>query len=239
MFIMGGSRFFAELEQERIVCISGALGTGKTLLAHEIALPYIRQGYRFVTNTSSAWAHDWRKLQPVNEFGQMKIIADVDEGGLYVRTAKTASKLASFARKLDAYLIFSGKKLPHDDLQSLRIYLWFDFYKNFALPFKVFRYDVKVDTTKNYHGYVWQTAWQGFYGVYSTLDPGDYPEEILKAFEVYTETLFRRYNRKYQVGDLTTEGDIVELADVQSDISRTSNEVRETLSVLERKTKRR
>lgn len=241
MIISGGARFFAEFEQERILCVDGSLGSGKTLITHMIALPYIQRGYRFVTNTSCVWSvKDWESLRPVNEFGQMRVIANVDEGGLYVRTARSVQKLSSFARKLDSYLIFSGKKLPHEDLTQLRLYLWFDFYKNFLLPFKVYRYDVKVSTTKSYHGYIWISLWQAYYGLYSTFDPGDYPEDLLNAFEGWTEGLFRTYRRRYNVSDLvTTDATVMDLADIQNTSSQQAGELRETLSLLERKAKRR
>jgi len=240
MIVSGAPRFYAELEQERILCISGQLGSNKSLLAHMLAVPYLYKGYRFVTNMASAWGEDWRTLKPLPPNNQYKVWAAMDEPGLYVRTFKTASVLSSFARKLDAYLIFCGKKLPHQDLQNLNLYQWFDFNKNFLIPLKVYRYDVRVSTTKTYAGYIWVTAWQAYYGVYSTLDPGDFPEEMVKAFETWTEAHFKRFGRQYKIQDVVTgNSDTVEMADIQSDMEKSARQAIDAISVLERKAKGR
>lgn len=242
MIISGGAQFFAEFEQERIVTLSGSLGSGKTLTAHMIAEPYLKRGYRLITNVATVWAEpDWRAIQPLPDHNmQYRVVGLIDEGGLYVRTFKTASKLSSFARKLDSFLIFSGKKKPHEDLCTLDLYLWFDFWKNFLLPFKVYRYDVRVSTTKTYHGFIWVAGWSAYYGLYSTLDPGAYPEEILAAFEQWTTDHFKRYGREYKVQDLVSgDSAVVDMADIQDSMAQTSREVENTLSVLERKTRRR
>lgn len=239
MIISGEAQFYAELDQERIICIGGQLGSGKSLITHLIAERYLKMGYRFVTNMSSAWADDWRTIKPLPPLMQYKLFCAIDEGGLYVRSFKTVSILSSFARKLDCYLAFCGKKLPHADLQNLVLYQWFDFYKHFLIPIKVYRYDVHVSTTKSYHGYIWVTAWQAYYGIYSTLDPGDFPEEIVNAFISWTEAHFRRFGRVYKVQDVAYgESESMEMADIQNDMQKSARQASDAISLLERKTKR-
>lgn len=239
MIVAGGARFFAELEQERIICITGKLGTNKSLLAHVVAEPYLRKGYRFVTNMASVWAEpDWRNIKPIPPLMQYKIFANVDEGGLYVRTFKTASALSSFARKLDSFICFSGKKLPHSDLCDFKLYLWFDFWKNFLIPVKVYRYDVRVETTKNYSGYVWFTGWSSYYGIYSTLDPGEFPEDIVEAFQTWTEQHFKLYGRTYKIQDVVAgSSEVVDMADIQNDMEKSARQASDAISLLERKSK--
>jgi len=240
MIVAGSARFYAELEQERIICIGGQLGSGKSLLTHMVARPFLDRGYRFVTNMASSWADDWRTLRPIPPLNQYKVVAAMDEAGLYVRTFKTVSLLSSFARKLDSYLIFCGKKLPHQDLQNLVLYQWFDFNKNFLIPLKVYRYDVQVSTTKKYSGYIWVSLWQAYYGIYSTLDPGDFPEDMVKAFESWTEQHFRRFGRQYKIQDVVTgESSVNELADIQNDMEKSARQAVDAISLLERKSKRR
>lgn len=239
MIISGAPQFFAEFNQERILCFTGKLGTGKSLLTHCIAYPYLTRGYRFVTNMASVWADDWRTMKPIPPLMQMKVFAAVDEGGLYVRTFKTASAISSFARKLDSYIIFSGKKLPHQDLQGMKLYQWFDFWKNFLIPVKVYRYDIQVETTKNYSGYIWVMAWSAWYGLYSTLDPGDFPEEIVKAFQTWTEDHFKRFGRQYKIQDVVAgESESVELADIQNDMEKSARQATDAVSILARKSRR-
>lgn len=239
MIVSGGPRFYAELEQERIMCFTGQLGSGKSLVSHMIAQPYLAKGYRFVTNMASAWADDYTKIKPLLPNYQYKVFSVLDEAGLYVRTFKTVASLSSFARKLDAFLIFCGKKLPHADLQNLVLYQWFDFYKNFLIPVKVYRYDVQISTTKKYSGYIWVTGWQAYYGLYSTLDPGDFPESIVKSFEKWTEEHFTRYGRAYRIQDIKAGDDAsVDMADIQADMERSARKTTDAISLLERKAKR-
>jgi len=239
MIFSGAPRFYAEFEQERIMCVSGQLGSGKSLITHLIARPYLMRGYRFITNMASAWASNIDDIKPIPPLMQYKVFGALDEPGLYVRTFKTVASLTSFARKLDSYLVFCGKKLPHADLQNLVLYQWFDFYKNFLIPVKVYRYDVHVSTTKTYSGYIWVTGWQAYYGIYSTLDPGGYPEDLVQAFEKWTEEHFKRYGRVYKIQDIRAgDRESVELADIQNDMEKSARQASDAISLLERKTKR-
>lgn len=195
--------FISEFLTERIVCITGSLGSGKTLIAHEIAEYFLKKGYRFYGNCKSEWIDDY--VVELNKKGeQVKAVILCDEGGLYVRTFADVKRLASYARKLDLYIIFSGKKLPHEDLQSLVLYCWYDFFKNWRIPLKIWRYDVEVQTSKSYHGYIYQTGWWKYYGVYSTLDPGDDVEGTLKKIDKWIDRFRELYGD--EVSGMDKEG---------------------------------
>jgi len=194
--------FISEFMDEHTLCITGRLGSGKSCLALEIAEHFLKRGYYLATNMSTVWNDDMATI-PMDK----PMLGIVDEGGIYVRTAKTANMLAAFLRKSKSKLIFSGKKLPHESLSGLQIYLWFDFYKNFALPFKLWRWDNKVQATKRYSGYVIQTGWQDYFGTYSSVDPGDFPQEVVYFFEERAKYVFAKYNRKYDISDVAQAGD--------------------------------
>lgn len=234
----------AELYQTRIVCITGSLGSGKTLITHEISEPFLRDGYKFVTNFKSAWVDEPDMIEMREKGDQVHAVVVVDEGGLYVRSFEDVKRLSSFARKLDMYILFSGKKLPHVDLQELRLYLWFDLWKNLRIPLRVWRYDVQIDVTKSYHGYLWQTGWWAFYGLYSTLDPGSDAEEILKWVDSWIRRFGSFYDRKQfdgvsKVDKNAAKGDnVVELGEIRDGIETSVRRAAESISQLQRKTKR-
>lgn len=217
----GKDAFLAEFEAERVLCFHGRLGSGKSLMAHAIAEYFLQRGYRLITNMSSAWADDPDDVRPLSN-GQMKAVIILDEGGLYVRSFKTVQAISSFARKLDTYLIFSGKKLPHSDLQGLTISEWFNFEKHFLIPVKIYKWVVESSAGKKYSGYVWCSGFKALYGLYSTFDPGGYPGEIVKWFEGWTVRFFERFGRSYQLHDVATgqEGGEQEIASEFRDAAR-------------------
>ncbi len=196
--------FFAELDDCFMVYITGRLGSGKTLFAVEIAERYLRKGYKLASQIACIW-NDEIESMTMDEYGRRKVVAIFDELGLYFRSAKSAGSISSFARKQQTYLIFSGRKAPHDDLCELTVQLWFDFMKWFFIPIKVWRYD-KINGRKSYHGYILQTCWWEHFGVYDTLDPGDNPERLVNIFKVWTKEFFDRYDRTYKIHDVETGG---------------------------------
>ncbi len=204
MAIIWDDGFFVELDDNRTLSIEGRLSSGKTLLAIELAHRYLERGYKLVSQTACVWNDDPDTVVP-GDRGKLRFVAIVDEGGLYVRSQKTASSLASFAAKVDSYVILSGRKPPHEDLRSLTCQLWFDFYKFFLIPLKLWRWEVN-NGSKNYHGYFLQTGWWEYWGVYDTLDPGDNPTVLVGWLKRWTAQFFERYNRSYSVSDVETGG---------------------------------
>jgi hypothetical protein len=204
MAIIYDDGFFAEFQDCFMVYITGRLGSGKTLFATELAEYFLKRDYKLISQIACIWNDDISTMT-MDEFGRRKVVAIFDELGLYFRTAKSAASISSFARKQWTYLIFAGRKAPHDDLCELTVQLWFDFMKWFWIPLKVWRYD-KINGRKTYSGYIWQTAWWEYFGIYDTLDPGDNPEEIVKTFKTWTEEYFDHYKRKYKIQDVETGG---------------------------------
>ena len=234
--ILGASQFLAEFEATRIVCLTGHLGSGKSLISHMIAENYLKQGYSLVTNMASVWADDIETVIP-DDKGQYHCVVILDEGGLYVRTFKTAQRIHSFARKLDTYVIFSGRKLPHEDLQELTFGIFFNFEKHFLIPVKVYKWEVQQSLGKKYSGFVWVINQKEYYGVYSTLDPGDFPGTLVSTFERWTKIFFETYERKYQISDVV-EGEVPG-QEVANELAGFQKSFERSLSVPKRKTRSR
>ncbi len=196
--------FFAELDDNRTLVITGRLSSGKTLLAVELAERYLRKGYKLISQISCVWNDDIKSVV-ADEAGKYKVVCIMDEGGLYFRSAKSASAVASFAAKVDSYIIFSGRKLPHGDLCSLSCQVWMDLMKYFLIPIKVWKYEVH-NGSKRYSGKFVQTGWWLYYGIYDTLDPGDNPSRLVDWFKAATKAYFERYDRIYEISDVETGG---------------------------------
>lgn len=236
--ILKDDGFFAELDDSFMCYITGRLGSGKTLLAVELCERYLKKGYKMLSQISCVWNDDIASMK-MDDRGRRKVVILIDEVGLYFRKASTAGSVSSFARKQNCYLIFAGRKAPHEDLCDLSLQLWFDFFKWFLIPLKVWRFD-RINGRKTYHGYVWQFAWWEYYGVYDTLDPGDNPRLLVETVQRWTREFFERYNRSYSVSDVDTTGNDNE-TEIINDMAASVRKMGDTskeLASLARKQKR-
>jgi len=232
--LLFSSGFFNELRENRTCYISGRKSTGKTLLSLEIAEKFLKEGYRFVSNMSCIWNEDY--FNP--EFGiDNDVFGVVDEGGIYTRTYATVSGFTEFSRKSRAIVIFVGRKAPHEDLCDFTVYPVWDMWKNLMIPVKLWGWEV-YQRKKNYHGLILQTGWQAYYGIYSSIDPGDYPLNLLAFFENRAQTLFKKYGRTYKVQDVA-KGDKFKgqtnKIESNRDMAAMANKIREELSTSKRK----
>ena len=179
-----------EFRTTRMAAIGGSLGAGKTLFVHDLVEPLLRRGYKYVTNYRCAWADNPLDVLP-DEYGARHAVVVVDEGGIYLRKYRDVARLSMIARKLDIYLVFAGRKLPHKDLCELTIYPWIDLWSQFLLPVKVWK--GVVDASKQYAFYIFQALWWQHYGLYSTLDPGAPADAILRVVDDWTRYYFSRW----------------------------------------------
>jgi len=193
------------LGQNRICTITGRLGSGKTRLAMELAAHFLERGYRLVSNVKTVWADQM-------DLSYEKVVLLLDEGGLWVRKASDAMKLAAYARKLNLIIIFSGKKLPHSDLCDLQISLFLDFWKNFLLPLSLWRWEYfPGGSVRPYHGWLWQALPWYYNSVYDTIDPGKPPEEVIDYAFRRAQLLFQRYGHSLPGMDIQESTDYKEL----------------------------
>jgi len=162
-----GSRIFDELQDERSICITGALSGGKTRLGFDLALGYWRRGYRVFSNVPHNY-DDWMMEGKKDDGTLFKSFCILDEGGEYVRAGKVASSITRSAGKADYYTLFTGKRLPHKDLQRIIVIPRFDFYRNFGIP--AILWQAKIMTAEPRYKFVfWQIFPQVIHGTYSTL----------------------------------------------------------------------
>lgn len=225
--------FINQLRQVRTCYIGGDVGTGKTLIALEIAEIFLKQGWHFVSNMSCVWNEDiYDNFIPLTE----NVFGIIDEGGNYTRSLATVAGFTEFSRKARQIVLFVGHREPHEDLTYFLLYPWWDLSSNLFIPVKIWRWDV-YQRRKNFSGFVFQTAWQKYYGLYSSIDPGDFPSSIFNFFEKRKIELFNQYGRKYSIQDVvrgpTSKGQ-VDLQDPGSNVALMAEKVRASLSTSKR-----
>lgn len=230
--ILFSDGFFDELLENRTVYIGGRKGSGKSLLAMEIAERFLKKGWYLATNMGTPWGDDLTKI-PL----QKSVIGIVDEGGVYTRSYNTVSSFTEFSRKTRSIVMFVGRREPHEALCDFVLWPSLNLWKNLFIPLKIWRWYV-YQKRKSYSGVVLQTGWQDYYGIFSSEDPGDYPIHLLAFFEKKAQDLFDRYGRTYKVQDVggkfTNEGQTNQ-EDLIRDLGNVAEKIRDELSVSQRK----
>jgi hypothetical protein len=204
-----GDRLYSELDQERIICITGSLSGGKTRLAFDVAKRYWRSGFRVRSNVPHNF-FDTSEHGIPNEWKDTlyKSYIIVDEGGEYIRQAKVASMVTRSAGKANYYVVFSGKRLPHKNLQDIIIKPRFDFYQNYGIPVILWR--AFVNATEKYKFPIWQIFPSRVHGTYSTRTSSGGIESLFVDAE---NTVKRLAELEGQVAGVQTEAGVLGIAD--------------------------
>ncbi|MCJ7696507.1 MAG: hypothetical protein MUO40_13940 [Anaerolineaceae bacterium] len=224
--------FFDELSENRTCYIGGRKGSGKSLLAIEIAERYLKRGWYLVSNMATPWNDEFNTVPT-----EKNVLGILDEGGVYTRTYNTVSGFTEFSRKTRSIVMFVGRREPHEELCDFAVYPFWDMHKNLRIPLKIWRWYV-YQKRKSYSGTILQTGWQNYYGIYSSEDPGDYPIHLLAFFEKRAKDLFERYGRTYKIQDVGSKSDIQgqNNADFARDMASMAQKIRDDLSSSKRKT---
>jgi len=221
--------FMLELQENFSVYVTGKLQSGKTLMGVTIAEPFLKKGYSYLSTIRCAWNDDPATIT-MDKLGRRRCVIHIDEVGLYFRTQKSASAVASFASKQDCILIFTGKKAPHKDLCDLTLRLRFNLYKWLLIPIKIWRYEVN-NGSYNYSGTVIEWAWWEYYGIYNTLHPGSRPDKLVEIVKTWTKEYFDLWGEDYEISDVETGGGdndtelVNELAESAGSMERTAKEI--------------
>jgi len=180
-----GTKIFNELDQERTLCITGHLSGGKTRLGFELALPYWRNGYRVLSNVP----HNFINKTGNNDLDLYRSFLVVDEPGEYIREAKDASAITRSAGKADYYAVFTGKRLPHKNLQDIVVEIRFNFWENYGIPLILWRANVRASV--KYKIPFWQVLPQAMHGTYSTRTSSGSIQQLLDMAQITVEKLAR------------------------------------------------
>ena len=159
-------------------------------MAFDIALPFWNRGYRVLANVP----HNFVNRTGNKDFDLYKTVVIVDEGGEYIREAKDASLLTRPAGKANYYVIFSGKRMPHKNLQDIVVKPRFDFWKNYGIPLILWR--AKVNADEKYIVPFWQLVPQLIHGTYSTKTSSGDITQLLQMALITVERLANEEGQK-------------------------------------------
>jgi hypothetical protein len=176
MGLIGHGVAMAQIRGSRFCWIPGRFSAGKSAFSYRIAYDLARKyGYRIISNQESVWnEHDepkWIKDEQGNI--TLRLIAIIDEGGLYLRDDKMVKEWIDFAGKMDLIVLIPSWRQPAALFQSLQVRFTGSF-RSTGLPLDQFTYF----TGKGKHAYEGKFYWAGMeeiYGVYSTLNPSFSP----------------------------------------------------------------
>jgi hypothetical protein len=205
MPLLNAAPMVGMVRQYRGAWIGGGYGKGKTSFAIRLSYEFLKRGYRLVTNTRCVWADDLNSLELLCESGaQLKAVVLLDEGGMYFNTGKDWEEMAQYVRKMDCIYLVPSHSAPASVAQEMTIEPLFSFIPC-GIPFIVYKWSVRTRNVRDAGFFGW---WQPseVYGLYSTLDPGDSPEDIVDfmydrtwEFKAYYERGERRkYRSKYR-----------------------------------------
>jgi len=211
-----GDRIYNELDDERSICITGALSGGKTRLGFDLALRYWRLGYRVFANVP----HNFDHLEGIdNTYDLYRSFVVCDEGGEYVRKSLLASTITRSAGKADYYVLFTGKRLPHKELQRIIVMPRFDFYRNYGIPVIVWRAKI-LSADPVYKFNFTQVFPQVLHGTYSTRSSSAGIDDFISRAQNTVLRLAREEGHEAGAGtEAGLEGLADDLAQAQSELS--------------------
>jgi len=175
--LVNAEPFTGVIDQYRLLTIGGKLGGHKTSHALALAEPYLRDGYRLVSNLSCIW-NDEPKNVTLNSDGKLKVIVIQDEAGLEIKSRFQIEEVAAYARKMDLMLFYPSFWPTPRMANILRTQALFGL-KSAGIPCIIYKWTVTLGGFKDGGFYLWFNP-QNYYGLYSSNDPGTKLRKVQK-----------------------------------------------------------
>lgn len=180
MTLYGADLFLNDIQQQRLVTITGHNGCGKTNLAFEMAMYYLRRGYKLISNIDNVW-QDENMLERLQEPGYIKhSVIIMEEAGHHMRKWEYFEPLVLYKRKFDTFIFLPSARLPHENLSEFvaKPLPWLQRLMPINLNYWTY---VQGSGDQDFLGSFWVS--QGVStGVYDTHDVSYAPDEIVDAF---------------------------------------------------------
>jgi len=193
--LIGGERVLGILESYRLCWIGGRFGGGKTSLAFRLAQPFLERGYRLLTNIRSVWADDPEDIDFVDEFGHLRLVVVMDEGGLWLKRNAQVEAMAAYAAKMDVVYIISSYFAPASYFRVFKIKVLYGF-RHIRIPLVFYRWSLRdVEGFADSGLLIWWNPAE-VYGVYSRQDPAQDGNEIVEFMARKVEEFRERYDRR-------------------------------------------
>ena len=232
MGLIGAAQFLRTVESYRLLWIAGKFGGGKTSLAFYMSEPWLKKGYRLITNGKCIWADDLSKLDFIDEWGHLKAVVVLDEGGLEFKASVQVETIAAYAAKMDVIYLLPSFWPPVRRAQVVTAQPLFSFF-TIGIPLIVYRWDVQLKGFKDGGYFYW---WQPkeIFGVYSRQDPGEISSDIVEFLAQKSEAYRRLHGRKNRLSQMAVGSD-----DLLMEAANTFAEAAEALPLPERASRRR
>ncbi len=228
MGLIGAAQFLRTVESYRLLWIAGKFGGGKTSLAFYMSEPWLKRGYRLITNGKCVWADRLDTMEFVDADGHLKAIVVLDEGGLEFKASSQVETIAAYAAKMDVIYLLPSFWPPVRRAQVVTAQPLFSFH-TIGIPLIVYRWDVQLKGFKD-GGYFYWWKPQEIYGIYSRQDPGEIASDIVEFLAQKSEAYRRLHGRKYRLSKMAADTD-----DLLLEAANTFAEAADSLSLPERK----
>lgn len=233
MGLIGAGTFISVVHNYRLLWISGRFGGGKTSLGYYMASEWLKKGYRLITNGRCIWADDMEKIDFVDDFGHLKAVIVLDEGGLEFKASKQVEQIAAYASKMDCIYILPSFWPPVKAAQVVTCQPLFGFLL-IGLPLIVYKWQVNLGGFKDAGHFFWWKP-KEIYGVYSRQDPGDVAQDIIAYLVRKSEEFREIYGR---AGKRLSALDVSE-TDILRDVASEFGEAADAISLSQRERGRR
>lgn len=185
--LINGSALIHMLNQFRIAWCMGGYGSGKTLVAYQLAYElYMTGRYRYILgNSNSVWT-DSPEDVVLRDGSFVDAICILDEGGLFLKYSTDADQFMLGLRKLNITILIPSVLPPSSRVKFLQVQRIFNGYA-IGIPAWLYQYRLSLGTEKE-KAYALVYKPQQFYGIYDTTD---YPIDDLYLsdwFQYWMET---------------------------------------------------
>lgn len=232
MGLINAGTFISVVNNYRLLWIAGRFGGGKTSLAFMMAQEWLKKGYRLVTNGRCIWSDKLDDLEFVDEFGHLKLIVVLDEGGLEFKGTRQVEAIASYAAKMDVIYILPSFWPPVRSAQVVIAQPLFGFTR-IGVPLIIYKWRVKLGGFDDGGYFGWWLPSE-IYGVYSRQDPGDLAEDIIDFLVEKAEKFRGLYGRKNRLRQVEVSSEDL-IADAASTFAGAIDDASESLSISKRK----
>jgi len=224
--LIGEERVLGILESYRLLWIEGRFGGGKTSLAFRLARPFLERGYRLLTNIRSVWADNPNEIDFVDEWGHLKLVVIMDEGGLWLKRNKMVEAMAAYAAKMDCVYIIPSFFAPASYFRIFRIAVLYGF-RHIKIPIIFYRWRLVSSGFVDRGILAWIRP-EEIYGVYSRQDPAMDGRFLVKFMAEKVQEYRKKYDRDYpfELPDLEEDDETGELQTAIADFSDAVTELR-------------
>lgn len=194
MALIGGDMLGSLLSGYRIAWVAGRVGSYKSSLSLWLARPFLEKGYRLVSNMQCVWNDDPTKIDFVDEWGHLKVVVIIDEGGGELQFGRQVMDIMRYPRKMDVVLIIPSFWPPALAGRTLTVQgMWNTV--SAGLPMVVYKWKIRLQDFKD-NGHVIWTFPQDSFGIYSSQSPGFDAGYIVEWLGLKTEEYVDKYAQK-------------------------------------------